>query len=149
VLLTRFPDQVPTGLPDTVRHFEYLPFSTFLPRAGALIHFGGIGTASQGLLAGIPQLVVPLKNDQHDNARRLEDLGVARVLPARSFRAAKAVRALQDLLTSEFVAWRCRTLADRLRGTDPLADACRLIEELDPAAATSDNRPEGAVRCCG
>jgi UDP:flavonoid glycosyltransferase YjiC (YdhE family) len=118
-----------------------LPFSALLPRAAALVHYGGIGTASQALAAGIPQLVVPLKNDQHDNARRLEELGVARVLTPRTYRAARAVRALDELLASEFVAWRCRTLGERFRGTDALGETCRLIEELHAGALTQDAGP--------
>ncbi|HJT75634.1 MAG TPA: glycosyltransferase, partial [Gemmataceae bacterium] len=44
LLLTRFPENVPERLPETVRYVEYLPLSDVLPRAAALAHHGGIGT---------------------------------------------------------------------------------------------------------
>src|SRR5262249_61750127 len=80
LLVTRFRDQVPDRLPDTVRHFDYLPFGSVLPHAAALVHFGGIGSAARALAAGIPQIIHPIKNDQFENARRLGDPGGACVL---------------------------------------------------------------------
>jgi UDP:flavonoid glycosyltransferase YjiC (YdhE family) len=58
-----------------------VPLGQVLPRALALVSHGGIGTVSQALAAGIPQLVMPLGFDQFDNAARLERLGVAATLP--------------------------------------------------------------------
>ena len=92
LLLTRFAEQVPTDLPETIRHLEYVPFSRVLPRAAALVHHGGIGTTAQALAAGIPQLVMPLAHDQPDNAARLERLGVGRTIAPRRYRAARAAR---------------------------------------------------------
>jgi UDP:flavonoid glycosyltransferase YjiC (YdhE family) len=129
LLLTRFRDQVPAGLPPQALHADYVPFSLVLPRAAALVHYGGIGSAAQALKAGIPQVVVPLKNDQWDNGARLQRLGVARVVPRRGACAAALGRALQDLLHSAQVAGRCRDLAQRVAGADVLGEACRLIEE--------------------
>ena len=79
-----------------MRAFEYLPYSAVFPRALAVIHQAGIGTLSQALRSGRPQLIVPFAFDQPDNARRAAALGVARVLPARNVRsgtlAAKSAR---------------------------------------------------------
>jgi UDP:flavonoid glycosyltransferase YjiC (YdhE family) len=130
LLLTRFADQVPASLPRDVRHFDYLPFGRVLLRAAALVHFGGIGSSAQALAAGIPQLIVPTKNDQHENARRLEALGVAVVLQPRAYRAAAAVEALKYLLGEPAVASRCRMLAEKMRREQPLDETCRLLEEL-------------------
>jgi rhamnosyltransferase subunit B len=54
---------------------SYVPLSRLLPRASALVHHGGIGTASQAFAAGIPQLITPFAHDQFDNASRVEHLG--------------------------------------------------------------------------
>ena len=74
------PAKLPS-LPDTVKVFPYLPYSTVFPRAAAVIHQAGIGTLSQAMRSGRPQLIVPFAFDQPDNARRAAALGVARVLP--------------------------------------------------------------------
>ena len=63
MLLTRFSEPIPQNLPDGVRHFEFVPFSWLPPRAAAIVHHGGIGTMSQGLAAGIPQLIMPMNFD--------------------------------------------------------------------------------------
>ncbi|MGH9337428.1 MAG: glycosyltransferase, partial [Vicinamibacteria bacterium] len=78
ILLTRYREQLPREFPGSVRHFSFLPFSLALPRVAAIVHHGGIGTSSQALQAGTPQLLRPLAYDQFDNAHRLEELGVAR-----------------------------------------------------------------------
>ena len=48
LLLTRYPAQVPTTLPTTVRHFDYVPLSQVLPRAAVFVHHGGIGLGAAG-----------------------------------------------------------------------------------------------------
>jgi UDP:flavonoid glycosyltransferase YjiC (YdhE family) len=83
LLLSRYRDQLPADLPPGVRHFDYVPLSRVLPRAAALVSHGGIGTLSQALAAGIPQLIMPLGFDQFDNAARLGRLGVAATLTPR------------------------------------------------------------------
>lgn len=130
LLLTRYGEQVPHPLPATVRHEAYVPFSQVLPRCGALIHHGGIGTCAQGLAAAIPQLIMPLGFDQPDNAARLERLGVATwVVPAR-FTPDRVASALGSLLDGERVQSRCRRWADALRTGDPLRDTCALLEDV-------------------
>jgi UDP:flavonoid glycosyltransferase YjiC (YdhE family) len=130
LLLTRYPEQIPRALPASVRHESYVPFSQVLPRCGALVHHGGIGTCAQALAAGIPQLVMPLGFDQPDNAARLEQLGVgAWVVPGR-FTPDRVANALGGLLQDDTVRARCRRWADEVRRTDPIADTCALLEEV-------------------
>ncbi len=128
LLLTRYPEQLRAALPDGVRHCDYVPFTQVLPRAAALVHHGGIGSAAQALAAGVPQLVMPMTFDQPDNADRLRELGVARVLSPARFRGPAVARELDQLLGSRETAARCRTLAERMRGVDGLGAACEVIE---------------------
>ena len=130
LLLTRYHAQLPAVLPSGVRHFDYVPFTAVLPRAAALVHHGGIGSAAQALAAGVPHLVRPMTFDQPDNAERLRRLGVARVLPPRRFRGPAVARQIELLLGSRDVAARCRTLAARLRDLDGLAAACDVLEAV-------------------
>jgi rhamnosyltransferase subunit B len=44
------------------------------------VHHGGLGSVSLALAAGTPQIAVPLGHDQHDNAARLERLGVGQAI---------------------------------------------------------------------
>ena len=140
ILLTKYPEQLPAGLPAEVRHFPFVPLSRLLPRSSAFVHHGGIGSSSQGLAAGVPQLVMPMAFDQPDNAERLERLGVAEVLPPRRFRAAAVAAALERLTSDSTVAGRCRRLADQCDGTAALAAAADLLERIaapQPVASVS------------
>ena len=130
IFLTRYPEQIPPRLQTASRHFDYVPFSQLLQRAAALVHHGGIGTAAQALAARLPQLVMPMAFDQHDNARRLENLGVASALRPRAFRGPAVARALEQLLGSPAVTTQCAKLARRLRSEDPVTRTCELIENL-------------------
>jgi rhamnosyltransferase subunit B len=103
--------QAGTPAEDGIARFDYLPYSTVFPRAAANVHPGGIGTLSQALVAGRPQLVLPAAFDQPDNARRAAALGVARTLSWRRADAANLASALSQLLGSARYADAARAAA--------------------------------------
>jgi rhamnosyltransferase subunit B len=128
IFLTRYPEQLPALLPESIRHFSYVPLSRLLPRCAAIIHHGGIGTCSQALRAGIPQLIQPLAFDQFDNAHRIRTLEAGGIITTRSFRSRTLANRLPALLFSSNIQEACRRLARRLNQTDGLASACEAIE---------------------
>ncbi len=127
ILLTRYREQIPRELPKNVQHFDYLPFSLALPRVRALLHHGGIGTSSQALAAGVPQLVRPLAYDQFDNAHRLERLGAARTLSPARYRAPAVAAALDELTRSEAVREAALALQKKVLGHDAVSSTSELI----------------------
>jgi rhamnosyltransferase subunit B len=129
LLLTRHREQVPANLPDGVRHFDYAPFSELLPTCAALVHHGGIGTTSQALAAGVPQLIMPLAHDQHDNAARVRALGGGMELSPKSYKPKKVAEVLTALLGDAAISARCREVAKKFKG-DPLGETCDLIEAV-------------------
>jgi len=130
LLLTRFTEQVPADLLAGVLHAEYVPFSAVLPSAAAIVHHGGIGTTSQALRAGIPQLIMPMAYDQPDNAARLVRLGVGDWLAPAAFTGEAVAAKLAALLGSSQVAANCREVAGRFKGVEPFAEACQVLEEF-------------------
>ena len=134
MLLTRFPEQIPADLPPGVRYVDFVPFRWLVPRAAALVHHGGIGTLSQGLAGGVPQVVMPMGFDQFDNAARLEKLGVGRSIARRDFRGPRLAETLGFLLGDADVATRCRTVAGRFTedagGTGALVAAADAVERV-------------------
>ena len=130
ILLTRFPEQIPRPLPDTVKHFDFVPFSQILPRAAAIVHHGGIGSTAQGLAAGIPQLIMPMSHDQPDNATRLVDLGVGDRVSPKGFTPVSVSHKLAQLLQSSTVRTRCKEIRSRLQCVDGLSRACDHIEQV-------------------
>src|SRR5690606_39089954 len=126
LFLTGYPEQLPAGLPDTIVHRGYAPLSTVLPRAGALVHHGGIGTLAQGFAAGVPQLMMPMGFDQPDNAMRATRLGVARWLAPNRFTATRVAGALDALLGDERVSRSAADCRDRLRSVNGICLACEV-----------------------
>lgn len=136
VLVTRHKEQVPPSLPDGMIHVEYAPYGRLFPRVLLVVHHGGMGTLGQALLAGVPQLVMPIAYDQPDNADRLARLGVALPIKRTLYTAHTAAAAIRKLTESREVAARCREMAAKVREGDPLNDSCALVEQLrSPAAA--------------
>ena len=140
LLLTRFRDQLPATLPADVRHFDYVPLSQALPRSAALVSHGGIGTLSQALAAGTPQLVMPLAFDQFDNAARLERLGVAATLTPRAFRGPAVAHEVARLLTSPAVARACQEAAARINKDEWEDATCRAVGELAGEGRAASSR---------
>jgi UDP:flavonoid glycosyltransferase YjiC (YdhE family) len=130
ILLTRHPEQLPAELPKGVMHVPYAPFSALLPRCAALVHHGGIGTTSQALQAGIPQLIHAMAHDQPDNAARVKRLGVGDWLNPSSYRAGKVARKLHHLLTAPSVRASCIKVKMRFIGTHPMERTCDEIEAV-------------------
>jgi rhamnosyltransferase subunit B len=116
-------------LPPSVCAFNYLPYSKVFPHACAVVHQAGIGTLSQALRAGRPQLITPVFFDQPDNAARTVRLGVARTLPFRQVTAARLVRELRLLLDRPAYARAAHDLATSLQGVDGAAVAAGYISE--------------------
>lgn len=117
-----FPDQ----LPPEVTTATYSPLGLVLPHCRAIVHHGGIGTTSQALAAGIPQIIRPLAFDQFDNATRVEQLGCGVWL--RTDRKLAAV--LAETLTSTSIGQNCRAISTKLKAHGAAASAAQQIVSL-------------------
>jgi rhamnosyltransferase subunit B len=129
LLLTKYPNVIPTRLPPQVRHSPFAPFRQLLPLCGAIVHHGGVGTTAAALESGCPQLVLPLAWDQPDNAARVAELGAGVTLRSRRRSSKHVIHALARLMTRE-VGDRCRAVASRADGENGLDLAATWVEEL-------------------
>lgn len=132
ILLTQDAEQLPANLPANVLHVPYAPFKVLLPRLAAFVHHGGIGSASEALRAGVPQLIRPMAYDQFDNASRAVRLGVAREILPRHYKPNTVAKILAQLIDNESVREQCQKLANRLATEDGIARACDAILQLQP-----------------
>ncbi|MGD0460960.1 MAG: glycosyltransferase [Tepidisphaeraceae bacterium] len=128
LLVSLHAGHLPARLPVGIRHVKYAPFSRLLPRCAAIVHHGGIGTSSQALAAGLPQLAAPMGFDQADNAMRLQRLGVAEILPATRFSPRVAAAALEYVMDPIHRA-ACLVVKKRFDGQNPLVKTAELIEQ--------------------
>lgn len=130
ILLTNFAEQLPVDLPESILHARYEPLDLLLPRASAFVHHGGIGSMSQAMLAGIPQVLMPLAHDQFDNAERVKRLQIGDWIPSNKFTGPRLTKLLRVLLDSSDAAVACREIARRLSPRDGLLQTAGALEEL-------------------
>ena len=114
-----------TGRPPDVFAVPYAPHDLVFPFARAIVHQGGIGTLSEGLLAGKPMLIMPYAHDQADNAWRANRLGVARVIARSQYRSGRVGHELRRLLGDQArleAAVNIARQVSRERGVESAAD---------------------------
>lgn len=136
VVLTRHADQLPR-LPETIWHETYTSLDRLLPRARALVHHGGIGTTARAMQAGVPQLVLPGRLDQFDNAQHVGRLGCGLVQEG-SWDSSAIAEKLQYLITAPEVQRACRLAQARLEpGQKARSHAADIIEQTFRATLAS------------
>ncbi|MGI8771010.1 MAG: glycosyltransferase [Acidobacteriaceae bacterium] len=116
---------------------EYAPYSQLFPHASVVVHQGGVGTTAQALHAGKPMLMMPYSHDQPDNARRMQRLGVARVIRREHYTAESVATQIAALLRDERVRAKAAAAGTLLRAENGLSAACDALESL---AVRSRNR---------
>lgn len=129
ILLSPFPEQIPASLPEGILHVSYAPYSALLPKLAAFVHHGGIGSTSQALRAGVPQLIRPAAYDQFDNASRTVRLGVAKEILPKHYRGRVVATALKEVASDASIRLRCRKVATRLANCNSITIACDSILE--------------------
>lgn len=133
ILLTRFGEQIPHDLPPQVKHFEFAPFRWLLPQVEMLVHHGGVGSMSQAMAAGIPQIIMPMAFDQVDNAYRVEKLGVGGSVARERFEVTRLAAKINALLNNSNTLRQCIQIAERISHVNALATACDTILEQKPS----------------
>lgn len=119
--------QLPDLDPAKALRAHYVPFSDVLPRCRAIVHHGGIGTTSQALAAGVPQVIVPFSFDQPDNVTRLMRLNAG--VPATLGRGGVSIaRALAHVIGDAQVRAATAQARDHLAGLSGIAMTCDLLE---------------------
>lgn len=132
LLLSGYAAHIPDSLPAGVVHVPFAPLRKLLPRCGAIVHHGGIGTCAAALASATPQVITPLSHDQPDNAARLLRLGVGRRLLPRQVSGARLAASLRALLESASVRADCDELARRCAAVDGLEVGAEAIEHAVP-----------------
>lgn len=127
ILLLGRSENRPAHVPHSVLALDYAPFTLLMPRVRAVVHQCGIGTLSHVLRAGRPSLACPYAFDQPNNARRLEELGVAEYLDWRERTAEHLSSALERLLKGDAPA-KARQLGELLRQENGVERSCDELE---------------------
>jgi UDP:flavonoid glycosyltransferase YjiC (YdhE family) len=120
----------PEELPEGMIAVDYAPYQALLPRCAAMVHHGGVGTTSQGMLAGVPTLIVPFAFDQSDNAEHARRLGTSRTLYRNKYFAARVFKELRELVTRPEYAQNAAAVSRQLKQENGPVRAADLIEQV-------------------
>lgn len=115
--------------PANVRVVESLPMSALLPTCSAVVHHGGSGTGLTGVVAGVPQLVLPQIPVAAEIGERLEDCGAGLILDPVAQHDPDAIRAAVDrLLDDGRFRKAAADLRDEVAGEPSPADRVAVLE---------------------
>ena len=156
LILTVGRDRDPTAFgpqPAHVHIERYVPQSLLFPSCDLVVNHGGSGTVMTALSHGLPMVIVPVSADQPDNARRCEQLGVARVIAPEN-RTPEAIRAAVRAVLGDPSyrpnAERMREEMERLPGPEHVVGLLeRLVVEQRPLVAMSQtDQAQGLTSPC-
>jgi len=130
-------------LPSNMAGAEFLPQTSIIPICDLVITHGGNNTVTECLHFGKPMIVLPLFWDQHDNAQRMQELGLGARLDTYRFTDAEMRDALDRLLTDARLGSRLAAAAATIQRHGGLRKAADLIEQT---AARLTGAPKNAGR---
>ena len=77
---------------------NYESFPVLFPECRAIVHQCGIGTTSQALYSGKPQILIPFAHDQPDNACRVKKLDCGVIVFAKQLSVGKLIKAIKEII---------------------------------------------------
>jgi MGT family glycosyltransferase len=107
---------------------EFLPQTSVIPQADLVITHGGNNTTTECLHFGKPMVLLGLFWDQHDNAQRMDELGLGVRLDTYRFTDAELHGALAQLLGDSVLRDRLAAGAAQIQARQGLRRAADLIE---------------------
>ena len=130
---------------DRLFHVSEIPHHWLFPKAAAVVHHGGAGTAAAALRAGVPNITVPYFADQPFWAERIRALPAGPdPLPRRTLTPERLAAAINHATSDQRILDGARRISRRLRQEDGLTRAVQTIErhlESHPKPPTEAPRP--------
>ncbi|PSF31755.1 glycosyltransferase [Aphanothece hegewaldii CCALA 016] len=129
LLVGKNPENIPHDLlSQDIIAVDYAPHFLLFPYAKAIVHQGGIGTTAQAIKAGKPMLVVPFGQDQYDNANRVEQLHLGKMLTLINDESIHL--GLNELLQYPAFQNQAQHIKEIITQENGVKDACDQIEQF-------------------
>lgn len=109
---------------------DYLALSGVLRQAAAIFHHGGIGTVAEALRTGCPQIVIPDRFDQPDNAMRIARLGLGGAIMSRTLSGESWAEMLRQVLGSRHVQAQLQTAKHLIAMQDSVRNAGLIVQQV-------------------
>jgi MGT family glycosyltransferase len=136
-IVSKGPQHEQIELRDGQAGAELVPQPALLPLVDAVITHGGNNTVTECLHFGKPMVVLPLFWDQHDNAQRMDELGLGVRLPTFEFEDAQLGEAIDRLVMDDDVTARLKQISSQLQadpGTERAAGWIEGVRSVEPRA---------------
>ena len=130
VVVSMGPQQEELRLAPNMTGEEFLPQPAILPQVDVVITHAGNNTVTESLHFGKPMVVLPLFWDQHDNAQRIQELGLGRRLDTYAHEPAELIAAIESLLADPLLPQRLNGISRRLQDDPGTVRAADLIWKL-------------------
>lgn len=98
VVVTRYADKLPAQIPNDFLVQNEIPLNKYISKFDAIINHGGIGTVSEAIRSGVPQLVLGQDVDRPLNGSIVKRLGVGEYLPLLRWDIQNVSEALEKIL---------------------------------------------------
>jgi sterol 3beta-glucosyltransferase len=115
-------------LPETVMTIGEVRHDWLFPRVAAVVHHGGCGTTSAGLLAGRPSIICPFFGDQPFWGRQVARLRVGpSPIPQSRLTVDRLCRAIDEVMNDTTIRENAAALGGRLHQENGVANAVAFV----------------------
>lgn len=118
---------------------NFIPQTFFLEKADLAIIHGGNNSVVECMYFGVPMIVLPMFGDQHDNARRIEDLDLGRFINPHECTQEALEKAIDEVLSNKQLIERCCDIGKRLRADNDLEKITMMIKKLTEEKTLDQN----------
>jgi len=117
--------------PDNFFFVDYAPHAGLFREVSAVVHHGGLGTTSSGLMAGRPTLICPMMLDQAYWGHRVAVIGAGpEPVPVGEWTLPRLTAAIRDVATNEDYRKAAADVQVRMREDGGAPAAARIIRGI-------------------
>ena len=125
-ILSRGPDGI--TLPDNFKGVEFINQIALLQQVDAIITHGGNNTIIECFYYAVPCIVIPLFSDQHDNAQRIRETGLGKVLEYDF--GSELDDMIHELVNDQNFSHKLAKIANNMRAKSNAQDFVEKLEKL-------------------
>ncbi|WMJ80652.1 glycosyltransferase [Clostridium sp. MB40-C1] len=129
IVATKYKELLPYIIPSNVYVFDYIPLYESLAYASLIIHHGGIGTVSNAINAGVPQLVLADCLDRPLNGSIVKKIGLGNYLPPLMWNEENLIKSINNLLSSDYKK-KCTRFVEEHKEENTFENISKIIESV-------------------
>jgi len=116
-------------LPETVFCINDIPHYWLFPKMAAIVHHGGAGTTTAGLLSGVPSIITPSTIDQYSWARQVYMLGVSPApIPFKKLTGELLAEAIIEATTNEKIKNTANEIGKKMELEDGIGKTIEIFK---------------------